>query len=34
MIKYRDDDNADYENVWGKIKILKRKAVPVNPTSN
>jgi protein SERAC1 len=25
---------TDFENVWGKIKILKRKAVPVTPGSN
>jgi hypothetical protein len=34
MVKYRDNDDADFENVWGKIKILKRKAAPVTPGSN
>jgi hypothetical protein len=34
MVKYRDQDDADFENVWGKIKIMKRKAVPVMPGSS
>jgi len=27
MVKFKDEDDADYRNVWGKIRIMTRKAV-------
>jgi hypothetical protein len=27
MVKFSDEQNADYRNVWGKLKIMKRHAL-------
>jgi hypothetical protein len=29
MVKYEDEGDADFENVWGKIKMLKKRAMSV-----
>jgi hypothetical protein len=29
MVKYEDEDDADFENLWGKIKMLKKRAISV-----
>ena len=27
MVKFKDENDADYRNVWGKLKIIKRHAL-------
>jgi hypothetical protein len=27
MVKYEEEGDTDFENVWGKIKMLKKRAV-------
>lgn len=34
MTKFVNDDDAGFENLWGKLKILKRKAVPTTQANS
>jgi hypothetical protein len=29
MVKYEDEDDADFDNVCGKIKMMKKRAISV-----